>query len=179
MTGSVESGAAATVEVTSGSVVVVGTTAADAPPPADDATDVDVADGEPDRATVVTLADGEPGTGPAVVPPDCVTTVVVVAVPVAVVVGAGAAVVVVATDVLIVICVAAAFTDGPVLELPSTTVFERSSSSTVPSELHVTDTVMEVEVDAADGVTVHPVAVPSTRKSPDTIPETASENVSV
>ena len=135
---------------------------------------------EEDRATVVDVApDIGADTGPVVVPPDCVTTVVVVAVPVAVVVGAGAAVVVVAAEVLIVICVAAALTDGPVLELPSTTVFERSSSSTVPSELHVTDTVMEVEVDAADGVTVHPVAVPSTRKSPDTIPETASLKVSV
>jgi len=130
---------------------------------------------EEDRATVVDVApDDGADTGTVVVPAAAATTVVVVVAP-----DDTATVVVVAVAVLIVIWVAPALTDGPVLELASTTVFDNSSSRTVPSEPHATDTVIEVDVDAADGVTTHPVAVPSTRKSPDAIPDTASLKVSV
>jgi hypothetical protein len=50
---------------------------------------------------------------------------------------------------------------------------------TVPSDAHDTDTVIDVEVDAADGVTEQPVALPKFAKSLEEIPDTASLKVSV
>jgi hypothetical protein len=68
---------------------------------------------------------------------------------------------------------------GPVLEAASRTVLDPSLAMTVPSEVHVTETVIEVDVDAADGVNTQPVALPRLEKSPDAIPVTDSEKVSV
>jgi hypothetical protein len=88
-------------------------------------------------------------------------------------------VVVVAVVVSIVTEDAVAPLDGPVLEAASRTVLDPSLAMTVPSEVHVTETVIEVDVDAADGVNTQPVALPRLEKSPDAIPVTDSENVSV
>jgi hypothetical protein len=87
--------------------------------------------------------------------------------------------VVVEAVVLIVTEEAVAPLDGPVLEAASRTVLEPSLAMTVPSEEHVTDTVIDVDVDAADGVNTQPVALPRLEKSPEAIPVTDSENVSV
>ena len=89
------------------------------------------------------------------------------------------ATVVVEAVVLIVTEEAVAPLDGPVLEAASRTVLDPSLAMTVPSEVHVTETVIEVDVDAADGVNTQPVALPRLEKSPDAIPVTDSENVSV
>lgn len=67
---------------------------------------------------------------------------------------------------------------GPVFEFPSTTEFWRRSTMSVPSDVHTTATVMEVEVDAEEGVKVQPVADPKFRKSLEVMPDTASLNVS-
>ncbi|MFZ9446391.1 MAG: hypothetical protein ACO277_09620 [Ilumatobacteraceae bacterium] len=87
--------------------------------------------------------------------------------------------VVVEAVVLIVTEEAVAPLDGPVLEAASRTVLDPSLAMTVPSEVHVTETVIEVDVDAADGVNTQPVALPRLEKSPDAIPVTDSEKVSV
>jgi hypothetical protein len=67
---------------------------------------------------------------------------------------------------------------GPVLKEPSVTRFANSRMMTVPSDVHVTEIVTN-EPDDDDGEKTHPAAVPEFEKSPDAIPETTSENVSV
>jgi hypothetical protein len=92
---------------------------------------------------------------------------------------AGVVVVEDAGVVLIVTGEALAPLGGPVLEAASTTVLDPSLAMTVPSDVHVTETVIDVDVDAADGVNAHPAAFPRLEKSPAAIPVTDSENVSV
>jgi hypothetical protein len=88
-------------------------------------------------------------------------------------------VVVVATTVLIVIDVADVTVPGPVLDAASRTELAFRRATTVPSDEHVTLTVIEVLVDEPDGVNEHGVAVPVAEKSPAAIPDTGSEKVSV
>lgn len=125
------------------------------------------------------------------------TVVVVLVVPAAcgtpgaVVAGAWAgAIVVVTTGTVVVVEVVAGVVEivtvlavvtrsGPVLELPSTTEFWAMIAMTVPSDVHVTETVIDADVDAADGEKVQPDAVPRFWKSPALMPLTDSENVSV
>ena len=68
---------------------------------------------------------------------------------------------------------------GPVFEFASTTEFCSKSRIIDPSEVHVTVTVRDTEVADAAGVIEQPVAVPRLRKSPDEMPDTGSEKVSV
>ena len=68
---------------------------------------------------------------------------------------------------------------GPVFVFASTTEFCSKSRIIDPSEVHVTVTVRDAEVADTEGVIVQPVAVPRLRKSPDEMPDTGSEKVSV
>ena len=99
-------------------------------------------------------------------------------VPVGATVVAGVTVVVDAT-VLIVTDVALVALTGPVLDAPSVTEFAPSRATTVPSEEHTTDTVIDDDVLDADGVNTQPDAVPVFEKSPEAIPDTASSKVNV
>ena len=124
-------------------------------------------------ATVVVVVPAACGTTGAVVTGACAGAIVVVT--------AGTVVVVevVAEAVEIVTVLAVVTSAGPVLELPSTTEFWAMFAMTVPSEVQVTETVIDEEVEAADGEKVQPDAVPRFWKSPALMPLTDSENVSV
>lgn len=106
---------------------------------------------------------------------DATVVVVVAAVVVVVVV---AAVVVVDTVVSIVTDNAETAELGPVFDEASRTELAERRATIVPSDEHVTE-IVTVLPDAAAGVNTHPVAVPVFEKSPPTIPDTASLNVSV
>jgi hypothetical protein len=68
---------------------------------------------------------------------------------------------------------------GPVFEDASETELAPSLTMTVPSLVHVTETLTATFAVLAAGVTTHPVAVPAREKSPAVIPDTSSENVNV
>jgi len=125
------------------------------------------------RDATVVVVPAACGTTGAVVTGACAGAVVVVT--------AGTVVVVevVAEAVEIVTVLAVVTSAGPVLELPSTTEFWAMFAMTVPSEVQVTETVIDEEVEAADGEKVQPDAVPRFWKSPALMPLTDSENVSV
>jgi hypothetical protein len=74
--------------------------------------------------------------------------------------------------------VASALAVGPLFAAASATEFAARRATTVPSDVHVTDTVTEVP-EVADGVNVQPAAVPVLLKSPAAMPETDSEKLSV
>jgi hypothetical protein len=80
---------------------------------------------------------------------------------------------------LIKIVVATSALTGPLFKDKSVTAFEASRAITVPSDEHTTDTVMEGDAEAAEGVKTQPVAVPVLEKSPAAMPETLSEKVNV
>jgi hypothetical protein len=106
-----------------------------------------------------------------------VVVVVVVGGTVVLVVVVGAAVVVVVLS--MVTLLESALLSGPAFPALSATPLAASRSTTVPSLVHVTDTVTELPEDA-DGENVHPEAVPpKLLKSPDAMPETLSENARV
>ncbi|MEY3655841.1 MAG: hypothetical protein RL114_199 [Actinomycetota bacterium] len=86
---------------------------------------------------------------------------------------------VVFTDVSIVTVLAVTAEVGPVFEAASETEFAPSLTMTVPSLVHVTETVTATFAVLAAGVTAHPVAVPVREKSPAAIEDTTSENVNV
>ena len=111
--------------------------------------------------------------------------VVVVVVGAAVVAGSGA--IVVAGAVVAVVAVVlsmdmaeeSALNNGPALPAESFTAFAASRAITVPSEVHVTETVMLVP-ETELGVNEQPLAVPlALLKSPEAIPLTDSLNASV
>jgi hypothetical protein len=108
-----------------------------------------------------------------------VVVVVVVVVGATVVVVVGAAVVVVVPDVVSMVTLEASALDaGPVFPATSVTPLVARRATTVPSEVHVTVTVIEVP-DVAEGEKLQPPAEPVLEKSPVAIPETLSENASV
>lgn len=108
--------------------------------------------------------------------------VVVVVVGAAVVAGAGAIVVagaVVAVVLSMDMAEESALNNGPALPAESVTAFAASRAITVPSEVHVTETVMLVP-ETELGVNEQPLAVPlALLKSPEAIPLTDSLNASV
>lgn len=108
--------------------------------------------------------------------------VVVVVVGAAVVAGAGAIVVagaVVAVVLSMDMAEESALNNGPALPAESFTAFAASRAITVPSEVHVTETVMLVP-ETELGVNEQPLAVPlALLKSPEAIPLTDSLNASV
>jgi hypothetical protein len=79
----------------------------------------------------------------------------------------------------IVIDVATASDVGPVFDAASNTEPDSKRRVTVPSEVHVTETLTVTFAVPAAGVATHPVAVPVKEKSPAAIPDTTSENVNV
>jgi hypothetical protein len=108
--------------------------------------------------------------------------VVVVVVGAVVVAGAGAIVVagaVVAVVLSMDMAEESALNNGPALPAESFTAFAASRAITVPSEVHVTETVMLVP-ETELGVNEQPLAVPlALLKSPEAIPLTDSLNASV
>jgi hypothetical protein len=74
--------------------------------------------------------------------------------------------------------VASALAVGPLFAAASATELAARRATTVPSDVHVTDTVTDVP-EVADGVKAQPVAVPVLLKSPAAMPETDSEKLSV
>lgn len=86
---------------------------------------------------------------------------------------------VVFTDVLIVMVLAVTAEVGPVFEAASATELAPSLTMTVPSLVHVTETLTATFAVLAAGVAAHPVAVPVREKSPAAIEDTTSENVNV
>jgi hypothetical protein len=86
---------------------------------------------------------------------------------------------VVFTDVSIVTVLAVTTEVGPVFEDASETELAPSLTMTVPSLVHVTETLTATFAVLAAGATTHPVAVPAREKSPAVIPDTSSENVNV
>ncbi len=115
---------------------------------------------------------------------DCVDVVVVVVVvadweEVGAVVDVDVVVEVVGTEVSIETDAALIALTGPTTEAVSETEFAARRATTVPSLEQVTDTVIDDEVLAAEGVNTHPEAVPVFEKSPDAIPDTDSSNVKV
>jgi hypothetical protein len=147
------------VVVTVGAVVVVVTSAAPTPL---------IVDGFLLPATVVTV----------VIDLWPVATVVAV-VPVGCTVAVEATVVVGTAGEVIVIEVATAPDVGPVFDAASNTEPDSKRRVTVPSEVHVTETLTATFAVLAAGVAAHPVAVPVKEKSPAAIPVTDSENVNV
>jgi hypothetical protein len=75
--------------------------------------------------------------------------------------------------------VATASDVGPVFDAASNTEPDSTRRVTVPSEVHVTETLTVTFAVPAAGVAAHPVAVPVKEKSPAAIPDTASENVNI
>ena len=124
-------------------------------------------------ATVVAV------TGTEVETPVATGAVVTVVVPVSCTVVVEATVVVGTAVEVIVIEVAIASDVGPVFDAASSTEPDSKRRVTVPSEVHVTETLTATFAVPAAGVAAHPVAVPVKEKSPATIPDTASENVNV
>ena len=107
-----------------------------------------------------------------------VVVVVVVGATVVVVV-VGAAVVVVVPDVVSMVTLEASALDaGPVFPATSVTPLVARRATTVPSEVHVTVTEIELP-DVAEGEKLQPPAEPVLEKSPEAISETVSENASV
>jgi hypothetical protein len=86
---------------------------------------------------------------------------------------------VVFTDVSIVTVLAVTAEVGPVFEAASETELAPSLTMTVPSLVHVTETLTATFAVLDTGVATHPVAVPVREKSPAVIPDTTSENVNV
>lgn len=66
--------------------------------------------------------------------------------------------------------------DGPVFEALSMMEFCVNEIDTVPSEVQETTTVITERVEEAEGVALHPEAVPVITKSPALMPVTAFEN---
>lgn len=86
----------------------------------------------------------------------------------------------VGTEVSILTVFAMSAAAGPVFVAVSSTPLAASLMTTEPVVEHVTETVMDEEVDADDGVAAQPVAVlPVKAKSAAAIPDTGSLNVSV
>jgi hypothetical protein len=111
--------------------------------------------------------------------PVATVVAVVPVVPVGCTVAVEATVVVGTAGEVIVIEVATTPDVGPVFDAASNTEPDSKRRVTVPSEVHVTETLTATFAVPAAGVATHPVAVPVKEKSPAAIPDTASENVNV
>lgn len=86
------------------------------------------------------------------------------------------AIAVVVTTGAIVTVFAVVVAEGPVFEALSTMEFCVKEIDTVPSEVQETMTVITERVEEAEGVALHPEAVPVMTKSPALMPVTAFEN---